>query len=740
METPRHGDIEDMLKTIAFLHHHKFRNFDVKRVYFGNWLRDYSQAMDVGTLSKVQADTIRILVWVLSFLTFGYATDEFEVTSERLGVYRPEEHVDNPRHYADDKDARENDPRLRGPVQEIELAIDPRTGMKNYIANESLGIGTSSGYVKYSLTRSIHFGRTYTSGPSGQRGRDADLSEALRCMGQALHTLEDIAAHTNYIELALREMGHRNVFPHTGSATEMAIGGRQAYPLVTGTFGMVDFIHSVLGEANDHFAQSEVDQLNKAMAEAQSSQNSAMRSGPDGGGGAGEMVGLLAQMPGGGSLAQQAQDLQQSARAQESLNAQQGLSGGPEGSRPAPTQTTFDGPPGASGGPPGPGIPGMSATFDPAKTIQQIMPILRFHDTVAKAVNRAIEKIPGLEKLVEKIMDTLTVFIMSLLAPFVRPIIDAVSKQVKAGSSGLVDASGRHQYEPWTDPVCTDPTHSLLSKDHFGNVLNPPAGTLAAAILKYAAPRVIYAWEHPDIPVEQVLNDICRVFHHPALRDRGCEVHSIMFGTVEQWARTTSVQIDRVLDADSVRNGKNIVEVQYAGESFIGSLGNKLTGGGGHAHGGGGGGLGEVVGGAQQYVGNTFQSALNSQFGGFLKPLHKVGQMTGMTREGDDFEAEIAQTAGSSGMLQPPGGGGPDMGPGGYGYGDPTYSRPPPSPQPQFGYSYGAPPQQGSGYGGDYSGQPPAPGAYGYYPPQQGGYGGPPQGGAAGGYYGGGSY
>ena len=31
----------------------------VKRVYFGNWLRDYSQAVDVGTLKGVQADTIR---------------------------------------------------------------------------------------------------------------------------------------------------------------------------------------------------------------------------------------------------------------------------------------------------------------------------------------------------------------------------------------------------------------------------------------------------------------------------------------------------------------------------------------------------------------------------------------------------------------------------------------------------------------------------------------------------------
>lgn len=42
--------------------------------------RDYSQALDVGTLSKgLDSPTIRILVWILGFMSFGYATGEFEV-------------------------------------------------------------------------------------------------------------------------------------------------------------------------------------------------------------------------------------------------------------------------------------------------------------------------------------------------------------------------------------------------------------------------------------------------------------------------------------------------------------------------------------------------------------------------------------------------------------------------------------------------------------------------------------
>jgi len=137
----RHGDIEDVLKTIACIKHHKWNTMMIKRVYFGyvlvvrsevgsltHWpgtglgttVRLWTQVREahpwnprpggsegfifcggrlcannaLAALKKAQPETIRILVWLLSFLGFGYATAEFEVTSERLGVYRPEEHIE----------------------------------------------------------------------------------------------------------------------------------------------------------------------------------------------------------------------------------------------------------------------------------------------------------------------------------------------------------------------------------------------------------------------------------------------------------------------------------------------------------------------------------------------------------------------------------------------------------------------------------------------------------------------
>lgn len=61
-----------MLKTVAFIKGQKWTSMMVKRVYFGNWLRDYSQAVDVGSLKGVSAPTIRILVSIDAFLVLCF--------------------------------------------------------------------------------------------------------------------------------------------------------------------------------------------------------------------------------------------------------------------------------------------------------------------------------------------------------------------------------------------------------------------------------------------------------------------------------------------------------------------------------------------------------------------------------------------------------------------------------------------------------------------------------------------
>lgn len=133
-------------------------------------------------------------------------------------------------------------------------------------------------------------------------------------------------------------------------------------------------------------------------------------------------------------------------------------------------------------------VPGMSPNFDPVKVAKQIYPILEFRDNIVRSISNTIAKIPGLESLLDKIGETLTAFIFGLLAPFVRPIINQVSKVLKDGSSEIISSSANSQLEPWTNPRCDNPTHSMLSKDHFTNILNSCAGRVATTIVQYVVP------------------------------------------------------------------------------------------------------------------------------------------------------------------------------------------------------------------------------------------------------------
>lgn len=176
-----------------------------------------------------------------------------------------------------------------------------------------------------------------------------------------------------------------------------------------------------------------------------------------------DFISLLGQLPGvGDGYASQARNLKAMAAAQEQENAR------------SAGNTNI--------------VPGMSPNFDPVKVSGQIYPILEFRDKIVRSISGMISKIPGLESLLEKIGERLTAFVLGLLAPFIRPIIQQVSKALKEGSSGLIETSANSQYEPWTNPRCDNPTHSMLSKDHFTHILNSCAGRVAATILQYVVP------------------------------------------------------------------------------------------------------------------------------------------------------------------------------------------------------------------------------------------------------------
>ncbi|KAH8833028.1 heterokaryon incompatibility Het-C [Flagelloscypha sp. PMI_526] len=557
----RHGDIENILSELTkagaeatgngFLQSmmsvatggSKFSKSDIKRVYFGNWLRDYSQAMDIAGLSKLSADTLTLLLSVLGFMTFGYATDEFEVTAERVGVYLPVEHIDNPKGYAaKEGDARQFHPKLRPPVDDQELGIDERNGMKNYMATEDGGWDTSTAHVRRVFRKTIEIGRR----AGNEEG--LELFEAYRLLGTGLHTLEDLLAHSNWVEIGLRKMGYEDVFCHVGdhgkpfSSLKYTVAIKLIYvevlvnspggpipPLVTGTFGGADFLHSLMGEATDKISQASVTDLSAKLEAAK---------GKDASGTLGSLKDLL-DSSGGGSEDEKltsAQSLEQKSKAYH-FN--------PDDVCPPDVQ-------------------------------QNIKDLIRWRDDLMRDISRMIESIPGLSEIVEELTDALNEYVLTVLTPYVAPILSEAMGVLDEGSKTVIDSDD--QYEVFNNPHASDPSHSILSKDHFGLILNEPAGKIAQIVVIHTVNLIVRAWGDDSNP-DEVIDVVLEAFHHPYYTTGQSQVQNDMFSELEKWFEglgEDQAEVLQRLTKESVREGKNkrIGSEEYEEEAGYGGHSN----------------------------------------------------------------------------------------------------------------------------------------------------------------------
>jgi hypothetical protein len=332
------------------------------------------------------------------------------------------------------------------------------------------------------------------------------------------------------VELSLLEIGERNVFPHVGRRTQVQVRGARGpiFPIVTGTFGGVDFLHSVCGEVTDKVTQSEIQELEGSLNSAQHSQSVS------------RIKELLDQLPpglfGGDDQSSKVDEIQANAAAAQMQNMNISPKEPEEFTRYAQQLT------------------------------QQIYPILEFHDEIMRSITEAIENIPVLPDLIEQLQNGISMFCFSLLAPFVLPIISQVKSEMETGSSEIIQSSRDKQLIVFNDDSCSDPTHSMLSKDHFSNILNEPAGKIASQILKWAIPQITEAWDNPNVDADRTITRIINgVFHHPALREYGDDGardgRNLMFGVVERWWREKSERekndLRDKLSTDGVRTGRN---------------------------------------------------------------------------------------------------------------------------------------------------------------------------------------
>jgi hypothetical protein len=210
----------------------------LNQIYFGNWLRDYSQLLDPSIVRKPEAPRNFPAAFSrqeLTELVDIFAEEEFvkdpkqkpifKVTPSILGVYRPVEHIDNPTNNspnATDPHTIDKDFQPRASIEYT--SIDPQTSMKRYI-------DFSATYMSSEINKALAAG----PGPTGYRH-----------FGAALHVLEDYFAHSNFVELSLRKVGHARVLPWTSCAP-----GKHSLPVVTGMFDSDDVIASTAGTIAD---------------------------------------------------------------------------------------------------------------------------------------------------------------------------------------------------------------------------------------------------------------------------------------------------------------------------------------------------------------------------------------------------------------------------------------------------------------------------------------------------------
>lgn len=253
-----HRKIELALKDIGFTKN------QLVFIYFGNWLRDFSQVIDPkairpekATMAQAQAlydkifnndnkkqierksayDSFRFSRSALTKIVGCLAYKEFEEDGEHfaekfmgwlhgpdhekiLGCYRAEEHMDNP--FGMEENLQLIDPDFEDIIK-IDLKINEKTGLRCYLDN-------SINYLEKKFNDAIIKGKT---------------PEGLRSFGEGLHVLEDFFSHSNFIEVCLIKLGYTDVKPWVDIDVKEYIKAKKLIPITTGCFGGSDMAYSI---------------------------------------------------------------------------------------------------------------------------------------------------------------------------------------------------------------------------------------------------------------------------------------------------------------------------------------------------------------------------------------------------------------------------------------------------------------------------------------------------------------
>jgi len=100
----------------------------------------------------------------------------------------------------------------------------------------------------------------------------------------------------------------------------------------------------------------------------------------------------------------------------------------------------------------------------------QVYPILEFHDRIMKTVVQALDMIPGLSETIETLTGALQIFVFSMMAPFIKPILGQVRDLLGIGSKGVLASSEAAQFRVFDDELCSGVTprrHPIIVEANY---------------------------------------------------------------------------------------------------------------------------------------------------------------------------------------------------------------------------------------------------------------------------------
>ncbi|GAB4108973.1 MAG: hypothetical protein OHK0022_61310 [Roseiflexaceae bacterium] len=171
-----------------------FTDAEASATYFGNWSRDMNQAFSNNPITAALGkELVFEIINVLAMQKFGR-----QLNPEDFGVYSPREHMDNPAGQINADLLRTEQERTfqqfqERPNQPEDISTEEAVRQMFVVNDAGLPayIGRSIQYVEEQFTSAADAGRT---------------ADGLMHFGNGLHTVEDLFAHSNFIEIALGQL------------------------------------------------------------------------------------------------------------------------------------------------------------------------------------------------------------------------------------------------------------------------------------------------------------------------------------------------------------------------------------------------------------------------------------------------------------------------------------------------------------------------------------------------------